>query len=99
MNISMELENNMNEKLAIMAEEIIGYADGSFHLYYPEEYHELTLEEQTKVEELVFEEVGNCEICGWNWTYNHMEQHERHGWLCCHCESNLEDDEDESDED
>jgi hypothetical protein len=89
----------MEDKITSIAAEAISYADGSFHLDYPDEYHELSLEDQQKVEELVFEEVGSCEICGWNWTYNNMEQHEHHGWLCCHCESNLEDEEDESDED
>lgn len=89
----------MEDKIALIADEIIGYADGSFHLYRPDEYDTMTIEEQQKVDDLVDEEVGNCEICGWNWTYNSMEQHEHHGWLCGHCESNLEDEEDESDED
>jgi len=88
----------MNEKLAIMAEEIISYADGCFHLDYPEEYHELTLEEQSKVDELVYEQIGNCDLCGWNFNYENLETVDGHGELCWACASSVED-EDESDED
>jgi hypothetical protein len=98
MNFWMGKESNMNEKLAIMAEEIISYADGSFHLDYPDEYHELTLEDQAKVDELVYEQIGNCDLCGWNFNYENLETVDGHGELCWACASNV-DEEDESDED
>lgn len=87
----------MSEKLATIADETIAYADGSFNLNYSEEYHNLTLEEQGKVEELVFEQIGNCDECGWHFNYENLETVDGHGELCWSCASNVND-EDESDE-
>lgn len=88
----------MSEKLLAIAEEMIAYADGSFYLDQPEEYHNLTLEEQVKVDELVYEQIGLCDECGWHFNYDNLETVDGHGELCWSCASNV-DDKDESDED
>ena len=88
----------MNEKLVAIADEIIAYADGSFYIDQPEEYDNLTVEEKGKVDDLVFEQIGNCDECGWNFNYDNLEMVDGHGELCWACASNV-DDEDESDED
>ena len=88
----------MDQKLAAIADEIIAYADGSFHLEQTEEYHNLTLEDQGKVDELVYEQIGECDECGWNFNYQNLETVDGHGELCWNCASNVAE-EDESDED
>ena len=88
----------MNEKLAVIADEIIAYADGSFYLDQPEEYHNLTLEEQGKVDKMVYEEIGECDHCGWHFNYENLETVGFHGELCGSCAGGVID-EDESDED
>lgn len=88
----------MDEKLLLIAEEIIAYADGCFYLEQPEAYDNLTLEDKGKVDDLVFEQIGNCDHCGWHFNYDNLETVDGHGELCWTCASNVED-EDESDED
>ena len=88
----------MDEKLLLIAEEIIAYADGCFYLEQPEAYDNLTLEEKSKVDDLVFEQIGNCDHCGWHFNYENLETVGDHGELCGSCAGNVED-EDESDED
>jgi len=88
----------MDEKLLVIAEEIIAYADGSFYLEQPEAYYNLTLEEKSKVDDLVFEQIGNCDRCVWHFNYDNLETVDGHGELCWACANNVED-EDESDED
>lgn len=88
----------MNEKLVAIADEIIAYADGSFYIDQPEDYDNLTVEEKGKVDDLVFEQIGNCDECGWHFNYDNLETVDGHGELCCACASNVYD-EDESDED
>lgn len=85
----------MTEKLEAIAAEIIAFADGAFHLNQPESYDTLTTEEREKVDDMVNEEVGDCAVCGWNWTYDNMEEYPEHGWLCCHCASNIEEEEED----
>ena len=85
----------MTDKIASIADEIILHADGSYRLDYPEEYSALTFEEQGKVDDLVYEEIGECDNCGWNFNYENLEMHLDHGQVCCQCASNLEDENDE----
>ena len=88
----------MNEKLALIADEIIIYADGSFYIDQPEEYDNLTVEEKGKVDAMVYEQIGECDECGWHFNYDNLEMVDGHGELCGSCASNVYD-EDESDED
>jgi hypothetical protein len=88
----------MNDKLNLIADEIIGYSDGSYRLDYPEEYNALTFEEQGKVDEMVYEQIGECDHCGWHFNYDNLEMVDGHGELCGSCVAGVAD-EDESDED
>jgi len=85
----------MTDKLNLIADEIIGNADGSYRLYYPEEYNALTFEEQGKVDDLVYEEIAECESCGWNFRYENLEMVDGHGELCWACASNVDDEDEE----
>jgi len=73
------------EELRTIADEIIGYSDGSFHMEYSDEYDALTPEEQAVVDDIVNTEIGNCEACGWHWTYDNMEQHSDGAHYCWEC--------------
>jgi len=90
----------MNEKLSIIADEIIAYSVGSFNIEWGEAYEALTPEEQSEVETLVFDTIGNCGGCGWNFTYDSMETHadgEPYCWRCY--EDVIGEEEGEEDED
>lgn len=67
-----------------IADDIIGYSDGSFNRYHPEEYDELTLEEQKAVDDTVNLEIAACAVCGWNWHVNNLEHSEKLGEAVCH---------------
>lgn len=82
-------------KIEEIAAEIISFAEGSFHLDRPEAYDSLTETEQQKVDDIVNDEIGSCDVCGWNWSFDNMSYYDKHGYLCCHCESNLEEDDDD----
>jgi hypothetical protein len=85
----------MTDKLNLIADEIISYADGSYRLDYPEEYNALTFEEQGKVDDLVYEQIGECESCGWNFNYENLETVDGHGELCWACAGNVADEDEE----
>jgi formylmethanofuran dehydrogenase subunit E len=82
-------------KLEAIADEIIGYSSGSFNIGYSEAYEELTPEEQTKVDGIVNEAVGNCDECGWYWMYEDMERHSDGGCYCWQCYKDVLDREEE----
>jgi hypothetical protein len=75
----------MNEKLSIIADEIIGHSDGSFNIEWGEEYGALSPEEQGEVDALVFDTIGNCNSCGWHFTYDSMETHADGECYCWRC--------------
>jgi hypothetical protein len=90
----------MNEKLTAIADEIIGYSDGSFYIAWGEEYTALTPEEQSEVDTIVYDSIGNCNECGWNFTYDSMETHSDGESYCWHCyEDVIEREEGEDNED
>lgn len=89
----------MSEKLEVIAQEIIGHADGSYEIDYPDEYQELSLEEHAKVDDMVFAEIGNCDMCGWYFNYENLETVHGHGELCWACASNIYEEGDTENED
>lgn len=80
-----------------IANEIIEYSDGAFHIEWGEEYENLTIEEQQEVEAIVYYTIANCDGCGWNFIIDALEQHSDGGCYCWGCyQDNL--DEEEEDE-
>jgi predicted Zn-ribbon and HTH transcriptional regulator len=75
----------MNEKIQTIADEIIGYSDGSFNIEWGEEYTALTIEEQREVKELVYDSIGNCNDCGWHFNFDSMETHADGQSYCWQC--------------
>ena len=87
------------EELELIANEIIGYSDGAYDIAWGEEYKALTLEERQIVEDYVFEVIGTCDSCGWNFTLDSMELHSDGQCYCWRCyEDKIEEDEEESEE-
>ena len=72
-------------KIERIADEIIGYSDGAFHIAWSEEYEALTLEEQQEVEQIVYDNIANCDGCGWNFSIDHLEQYSDGGCYCWQC--------------
>lgn len=88
-----------SELIEQIADDIIGYSDGSFNMYQPEEYDTLTAEEKHAVDEIVNNEIWQCAICGWNWHVNNLEHSPRLGESVCHyCWDDAEHNEEEEDE-
>jgi len=83
----------MNDKLNLIADEIIEYSDGTFHIAWNEEYEALTPEEQQQVQDEVYKEIGNCDCCGWNFTIDSMEYVENGEYYCWRCYEDLEEEE------
>ncbi len=88
----------MSEKLELIADEIIGYSDGSFHIGWTEEFYALDAIEQEQVREMVDAQVWPCEECGWNWNLESLTYHDRVGGHVCHfCYSDLDNADEEED--
>lgn len=80
-----------------IANEIIEYSDGAFHIEWGEEYENLTIEERQEVDAIVYDNIANCDGCGWNFIIDALEQHSDGGCYCWGCyQDNL--DEEEEDE-
>lgn len=72
--------------LESIANEIIGYSDGAFHIGYTEEYEALSIEDRTTVDDMVQEEIGSCDGCGWNFHRDSMDHFPDSGEeLCWRC--------------
>ena len=82
----------MCEKLELIADEIIGYSDGSFHIGWTEEFEALNAEEQEQVREMVDAQISECAHCGWNWAVESLTYHDRiDGHVCHFCYADLDD--------
>ena len=80
-----------------IAQDIIGYADGAFSIEWSEDYEKLSEDDQRLVEDMVHEEISNCDHCGWHFSTHSMESGVLSGdWLCYKC---AQDEEEEADED
>ena len=86
------------EELDKIIDETILFSDGSFNMAWGEGYDDLTIEEQQIVEDAVYEEIYNCDGCGWYFNVNNLETVSNGETMCCGCASNFEEEEDESDE-
>lgn len=73
----------MTDKLATIADEIIENSDGTFHIEWGEEFDTLTLEERREVENIVYDNIADCDSCGWNFSIDHLEQHSDDGGCYC----------------
>lgn len=63
-----------------------------------EDYLALSETDRAKVREYVEHETDNCENCGWTFEVSYLS-HTDYGNVCDRCESDLAEEEDESDED
>jgi hypothetical protein len=79
------------EELDRIIEETISYSDGSFYMSWGDGYEELTKEEQDKVAKEVYQEIHNCDGCGWHFHVDNLEQYIASGdCLCWHCANDRE---------
>ena len=86
-------------KIERIADEIIYSSDGSFNIEWGEEYDELSLEERGEVENIVYDNIANCDGCGWNFMIDHLEQHsDDGGCYCWQCYQDKIDEEEEETE-
>jgi hypothetical protein len=86
-----------------IADDIIGYSDGSFDIGWSEDYEKLSYEDRTAVETLVHNAISNCDCCGWHFRTEDMETYVDSGELLCYrCaedrENELEEDEEEDED-
>lgn len=73
------------EELAKIAENIIHESTGSFHMEWGEEYEKLSAEEQSAVNDIVYDQISDCADCGWNYAVFDMENIGGE-YLCSRCE-------------
>jgi hypothetical protein len=79
-----------------IAEDIISMSDGSFNVEWGYDYAELSLEDQAKVEEMVWQEIDSCASCGWHFNNNHLSSHDNaDGQVCDSCYNDLEEEDEE----
>lgn len=84
------------KSLEEIAEDIISYSDGAFHIQHTEEYEALTAEDRAKVDGMVYEDIQSCDACGWNFHYDSLSQIETGEQFCWRCyEDSLEDEDEE----
>ena len=84
-----------------IANEIIGWSDGSFYIEWGDDFQKLDEPDRSKVEDMVNEEIASCDCCGWHWHVESMENFIDTGdnlcWKCA--EDRREEEEEEEDED
>lgn len=82
-----------------IAQEIIDGSDGSFHVEWGEDFEQLEEPARSQVEAMVWEEISNCDCCGWHFHVDHLEQINGE-MVCWKCEDDVRaEEEDEEDED
>lgn len=85
-----------------IAQEIIGWSDGSYNVEWGEDFDALEFGDRARVEAMVWEEIASCDGCGWHFRVDSIEEHVDSGdMLCYKCAEDRENEseEDESDED
>ena len=83
-----------------IADDIIAMSDGSFSIYWGEDFDALSESDQRKVEDMVHEEISNCDCCGWNFNNQSMEIGAlTDGWLCYQCAQAEQEEAEEEEED
>jgi hypothetical protein len=82
-----------------IAEDIISMSDGSFYVEWGEDYAALPLDDQAKVDEMVWQEIDSCACCGWHFNVWHLSGHDdADGQVCDSCYNELEEQREEEDE-
>ena len=74
-----------DDELQTMADSIAQYSDGAFHIAWDEDFEALDRADQETVRDKVFEQLGDCGLCGWHHLYDSMETHsdgEHYCWRC-----------------
>ena len=84
-----------------IAQEIIGNSDGSFYMEWGDDIERLSDSDRSKVEDMVWRDIGNCDHCGWHFAVESLENVDGENlcWRCAEDAHNNEDEEDEEDED
>ena len=81
-----------------IAQNIIEDSDGSFYMEWGDDIEHLNDADRSKVEDMVWQEISNCDSCGWHFNINSLENIDGEN-LCWKCaedyENEEEDDEDE----
>ena len=84
------------DKLETIANEIISYSDGAYHIGYTEEYEALSPEDRIRVMDFVYQEITSCDCCGWNFHVDSMENFPDSGeQLCWRCAEDRHQEEEE----
>ncbi len=82
-----------------IAQDIIAGSDGSFYMEWGDDIEHLNDTDRSKVEDMVWQEIGNCDHCGWHFHLDNLENVDGEN-LCWKCADDLEnEEEDEEDED
>ena len=87
-----------------IARDIIDGSDGSFYMEWGDDIEQLSDSDRSKVEDMVWQEISNCDSCGWHYHADNMEHFDDTGetlcWKCADDGHAAEYEEgDESDED
>lgn len=82
------------EELQDIADEIICYSDGVYDIQYTDKYYSLSFADKNTVRDMIFEQIDNCEECGWFWDVDHLDSLPNSGELLCwQCLQHLEEEE------
>lgn len=84
-----------------IARDIIDGSNGSFYLEWGDDIDRLSDADRSKVEDMVWQEIDNCEHCGWHFHHENMENVDGENlcWKCAEDAYNNEDEEENEDED
>lgn len=83
-----------DEQLQTIADDIAGYADGAYEIYWNEEFEALDKADQETVRNAVFEQLDTCGMCGWNFMIDSMEHNVDTGeHYCWRCQEDMEEEE------
>lgn len=82
-----------------IAADIIDGSDGSYYMEWGEDIKQLSDSDRSKVEEMVWEQITNCDHCGWHFHVEQLEQTLDGENLCWRCAQDAEEDEEEGESD
>lgn len=82
-----------------IAQDIIDGSNGSFYMEWGDDIEQLSDSDRSKVEDIVWQEISNCDSCGWHFHHEDMENVDGEN-LCWKCaEDAMDNDEEDEDED
>ena len=80
-----------------IAQDIIAGSDGSFYLEWGEDIERLSDADRSKVVDMVWQEIENCDCCGWHFHVTNLENIDGQN-LCYQCADDLEEEDDEDED-